>query len=546
MGDDDLSEAASSTAGNNSPAPRSMPSAAALLLADRPLTAKTQEQEDDDDHKRADHFLYDLHTNSSSKRPGHDSKLKEMHSGITQNNRGIKSSDADSDFGASSNLSLSGTAVRSQDGLSLADVPTAGPERGALVAKGKHMADLTAQMDADDDDDDQGEDLMADDDDEDDQDSAVQNESLMSKHSYYAAQSNSPGAYAKDASGHTELEDLQSLFGLVTQYKPEPIELPTVLHCFLPDYIPAIGDLEAMIKIPTPAFYSDGSKPADPQLGLVIVDEPSSKQSDPAVLHYSLRTVAKASLSSSSDKASVVHALDLAGPDSASSKRQLDDWIESTSSGDWGTARITSFAPTKRYSDPDLLMDAWDAELEPVIATEVESGGFSIADIDLSLAQCAQLTCALLDIPCHATSSPDKSPSRNGKGAPAAVSSSKSLIESLHVLFDLYAGFNQNAHFVSGMDISSSTQGMFEMDVGSNSNFVGGLDSGRNSGRGRARMPQARTVQRGREAEMVSGLAPRRLDGSEQYIATNTSSPLSVRTSVSVTDDQQVLSIAYH
>ena len=46
---------------------------------------------------------------------------------------------------------------------------------------------------------------------------------------------------------------------------------------FIPDYLPAVGDPDDFIKVPRPDGKSD-------YLGLKILDEPSIKQTDPAIL----------------------------------------------------------------------------------------------------------------------------------------------------------------------------------------------------------------------------------------------------------------------
>ena len=58
------------------------------------------------------------------------------------------------------------------------------------------------------------------------------------------------------------------------------------LKPFIPDYIPAVGDIDAFISVPRP----DGVKD---KLGLAFVDEPCAKQSDPTVLDLQIRAVSK-------------------------------------------------------------------------------------------------------------------------------------------------------------------------------------------------------------------------------------------------------------
>lgn len=60
------------------------------------------------------------------------------------------------------------------------------------------------------------------------------------------------------------------------------------LRPFIPDFIPAVGDIDAFLKISRPDGKSDS-------IGLTVLDEPCAKQSEPAVLHLQLRAVAKQS-----------------------------------------------------------------------------------------------------------------------------------------------------------------------------------------------------------------------------------------------------------
>lgn len=70
------------------------------------------------------------------------------------------------------------------------------------------------------------------------------------------------------------------------RYTPQNIKLDYKLRPFIPDFIPAVGDIDAFLKIPRPDGKVDG-------VGLLVLDEPCANQSDPAVLHLQLRAVAK-------------------------------------------------------------------------------------------------------------------------------------------------------------------------------------------------------------------------------------------------------------
>ena len=80
--------------------------------------------------------------------------------------------------------------------------------------------------------------------------------------------------------------EIKELFQHITRYKAHNIELETRMRPFIPDYIPAVGDIDPFIKIPRPDGKTDN-------LGLVTLDEPASVQSDPTVLTLQLRAVTK-------------------------------------------------------------------------------------------------------------------------------------------------------------------------------------------------------------------------------------------------------------
>ena len=72
------------------------------------------------------------------------------------------------------------------------------------------------------------------------------------------------------------------------RYKPHNIELETKMRPFIPDYIPAVGDIDPFVKVPRPDGKADN-------LGLDNLDEPAAVQSDPNVLQLQLRAVSKSS-----------------------------------------------------------------------------------------------------------------------------------------------------------------------------------------------------------------------------------------------------------
>lgn len=45
--------------------------------------------------------------------------------------------------------------------------------------------------------------------------------------------------------------EVRSLFSFITHYTPQMIEITAKLKPFIPDYIPAVGDVDVFIKVGT-------------------------------------------------------------------------------------------------------------------------------------------------------------------------------------------------------------------------------------------------------------------------------------------------------
>lgn len=213
------------------------------------------------------------------------------------------------------------------------------------------------------------------------------------------------GAY--DAAEYEHLQvtpEVKELFSYILRYTPQTIELEHKLKPFIPDFIPAVGDIDAFVKVSRP-----DSKPEI--LGLTVLDEPSAKQSDSSVLDLQLRAVSK----HASVKSAVVKTLENA----EKIPKEIDNWIKNISD-----LHKSKPPPTVHYSkampDVDILMQEWDPEFEELL----KEVGLPSADLDCDLQQYAEIVCNILDIPIH-----------------------KSKIQSLHVVFTLYAEFKNSQHF---------------------------------------------------------------------------------------------------
>mmetsp|Transcript_6960 Transcript_6960/g.16156 ORF Transcript_6960/g.16156 Transcript_6960/m.16156 type:complete len:363 (+) Transcript_6960:254-1342(+) len=199
--------------------------------------------------------------------------------------------------------------------------------------------------------------------------------------------------------------EVKELFQYIARYKPQVIELETKLKPFIPDYVPAIGDIDPFLKIPRP----DGKKDS---LGLTVLDEPAAQQTDPTVLDLQLRAIStQASL-----QPTVVPSIENAGQN----PQKVSNWIR-----DISELHRSNPPPNVHYSkampEVEFLMQMWSNEMEETLA----GATLPSADLNVDTKAYARIVCAILDIPVYAN-----------------------LTESLHLLFTLYSEFklsNQEA-----------------------------------------------------------------------------------------------------
>ncbi|GLE11457.1 hypothetical protein PINS_up023889 [Pythium insidiosum] len=214
------------------------------------------------------------------------------------------------------------------------------------------------------------------------------------------------GGYKESDYAHLKVSnDIKELFQYISRFKPQDIELETRLKCFIPEYIPAVGDMDAFLKLARPDGEPDF-------LGLKTLDEPALQQSDATVLDLQLRSTSKKKHGDV-----VVRSLENA----EKSPKDIDRWIRSIAE-----LHRTKPPPQVHYSKPmpdiESLMQVWPDEFEELLAkTPLPS-----AALDVSLEQYSRVICALLDIPVH-----------------------RNVFESLHVLFTLYLEFRSNQHFMN-------------------------------------------------------------------------------------------------
>ncbi|XP_077598635.1 intraflagellar transport protein 46 homolog [Stigmatopora nigra] len=213
------------------------------------------------------------------------------------------------------------------------------------------------------------------------------------------------GAY--DPADYADLPvagEIKELFQYIARYRPEPIELEYSLRPFIPQLIPAVGDIDAFLKVPRPDGKEDG-------LGLLVLDEPSLKQSDPTLLSLWFSEETKQHATSEIKVTSV------SSPQS--NPRAVDSWVESI-----GALHRSKAAASVQYArampDIDALMQEWPPEVEESLA------GVRLppARLSCALPQYCDIVCALLDVPVYA-----------------------SRIQALHLLFSLFLEFRDSQHF---------------------------------------------------------------------------------------------------
>ncbi|KAA6417609.1 MAG: intraflagellar transport 46 protein, partial [Trebouxia sp. A1-2] len=285
--------------------------------------------------------------------------------------------------------------------------------------------------------------------------------------------------------------EVQDLFQYILQYKPEVLQLDAPLKPFIPEFVPAIGDIDEFIKVSRPDGKPD-------LLGLKVLDEPAAVQSDPALLTMQLRQASKqasplvavldpndgynsalpctendsltaqveepacglchASFSFrlkfdamqagvSSGAANMVAKVE----DPAKNSKRITDWIKSI--GDLqkgkpgGTVHISNGMP-----DVEALMQQWPVEVEQ----KLHSMKLPDATLDVDLHSFVRIVCSVLDIPVY-----------------------DNPIESLHVLFTLLLEFKNNPAFKSTQmgGLSLAEQKLFQ--AGSRSESQAGLRSPR-------------------------------------------------------------------
>ncbi|EGR28165.1 hypothetical protein IMG5_181870 [Ichthyophthirius multifiliis] len=224
------------------------------------------------------------------------------------------------------------------------------------------------------------------------------------------------GAYNPSDYAHLDVNnEIKELFKYVQRYQPINMQLQSKLRPFIPEYYPAVGEVDAFLKMARPDQQEE-------QLGLHILDEPALNQSNRPVIDLMYKELVK---KKKDDKSITIHSIENA----EKNPKEIQLWINNV-------AQIRkkkqppSVSYTKQMPDIDTLMQVWPQEIEDALSN------FKIPseELDLNLMDYSKLACAILDIPVHNTSN------------------NTNVIESLHVLFTLYSEFKANQHFQQNKD----------------------------------------------------------------------------------------------
>uniref|UniRef100_A0AC35U8B2 Intraflagellar transport protein 46 homolog n=1 Tax=Rhabditophanes sp. KR3021 TaxID=114890 RepID=A0AC35U8B2_9BILA len=202
-------------------------------------------------------------------------------------------------------------------------------------------------------------------------------------------------------------KSITDIFDMIEDYTPKIIIPPYEPIPFIPDYVAAVGVVDPFIKIPRPDEVEDN-------LGLTILDEPASKQSDPNIVGMRLHRSAK-DVNRIKDKDAPIQILEKAHKKGEEIKRFIENMKELK-----GSKQSASVYYNKKMPDIEKLMQEWPEEVEEAL-TKIK---LPTAELDVPLEEFADICLNLTDIPVH-----------------------QRRIQSLHVFFTLYSEFKSSQHF---------------------------------------------------------------------------------------------------
>lgn len=211
--------------------------------------------------------------------------------------------------------------------------------------------------------------------------------------------------------------EIQDIFKFIERYQPQTIELDFKLKPFIPDYIPSIGDIDAFLKVNRPDGKEDN-------LGFIVVDEPSSNQSDPHVLDLFFRTLSKQSTNEVRQPSAIKSV-------ESNNTKAVDSWIRNISALQKNKP-VQTVNYQRSMPNIDSLMQVWSPEFEELL----KEVSLPSPDLNVDLTTYTDIICSLLDIPVY-----------------------KSRTQSIHVLFTLFSEFKNSEHFKNNSAMNNTLGG---------------------------------------------------------------------------------------
>lgn len=245
-----------------------------------------------------------------------------------------------------------------------------------------------------------------------------------------------PGEYDPRLYEDLDVDDeIREIFQYITKYSPQHLNLDYKFKPFIPEFLPAVGDIDAFLKVipPEKTISGDIFDYNALKLGLHVLDEPSTNQSDPALLHLQLRaSLVNPNVTNRNDNVVVKHVENL-----EKGSKVIDKWIK-----DISDLHKSKSSPVVRYSQPmpdlDELMQQWPEDMEKKLKEE----GFPRPGDYGSTSDYINAVCEKFQIPVG-----------------------RNKIQSLHLLFCLYAAIKSSQLYQS-----TATNG--KNDIGSNNEGV--------------------------------------------------------------------------
>ncbi|EDW55639.1 intraflagellar transport protein 46 [Drosophila sechellia] len=148
--------------------------------------------------------------------------------------------------------------------------------------------------------------------------------------------------------------ELKELFPYIVKYTPQTIDTPFHLQPFIPEFVPAVGDVDALLKVQAPPLLQpQRQKELNDhleKLGLWLLDEPSGAQSEPSLLNMKLRSVLSGSMGRNPRHASSASLVP-----TARSGKDIEKWITEVEQ----VHMTQSMYDAQPRKDIDVLLEDW-------------------------------------------------------------------------------------------------------------------------------------------------------------------------------------------